>query len=701
MTRREQPFAPRSLYTRVVNDSQRATFAGLADALLPAVDDLPAASDVAVHGRLLDRVLAARPDLTAPLAALCDVADGRDPATETQRLHADEPAAFAVLAEAAEGAYLMHRRVRRLIGYPGQGGRPILDGEAEDDLRGGILDEMIARGRVFVTPSAATTSAAAAPTPLPRSTDPAAADVVIIGAGAGGGVAAWRLAQAGLDVVLLEQGDWYTADRFPGASPEWELVANTSWSPDPNVRQHPSDYPIEVSGTPITPLMMNGVGGSTLHFGAQWVRLRPGDFKVRSLEGVGDDWPLSYDELQPFYERIDQAMQISGLSGDPAYPAGVAPPLPPLPIGRVGRTAAIGMNRLGWHWWPAAHAIRSRPVGTLAACERTGTCMWGCPKGAKSSADTTVIPAALRLGALLVTGARVREITVDGERATGAVYVDRAGRERFQAASVVVVAANGVGTPRLLLNSVSRSFPDGLANRSGLVGRRLMLHPYMSVLGIYEDPLESWIGPWGTQLLSLEFADGDEQRGFARGAQWDVMPPGGPAMHLARFNDRPFETRWGSGWHDLVRRTFGHAFDWGVGIEDLPDVENRVTLDARLTDSDGIPAPRITFAISADARANLAWQLERAREAHEAAGAIETQVTDWSQWGWHLLGTARMGDEPATSVVDRWSRAHDVDNLYLMDGSVFPTSGPMAPTATICALALRACERLLERGLTR
>ncbi len=318
--------------------------------------------------------------------------------------------------------------------------------------------------------------------------------------------------------------------------------------------------------------------------------------------------------------------------------------------------------------------------------------MFGCPEGAKGSTDLTLWPFALEHGARLVTGARVREITTDGRgRATGAIWLDRDGNEHEEKAEVVVLAANGIGTPRLLLLS-------DLANSSGLVGKRLMLHPYMSVLGIYEDELESWLGPWGTPLLSLQFADTDESRGFPRGAQWDVMPIGGPLLALERHSARPFDERWGPAIHERVAETLGRAFDWGIGIEDLPSEENTVTLDADLADSDGIPAPRITYRIDDDARANLAFQLERAREAHEAAGAVETLVTDWSEWGWHLLGTARMGDDPAPSVVDRFGRAHDVPNLYVIDGSVFVTSGPQPPTATIAANALRCVEHLIESG---
>jgi choline dehydrogenase-like flavoprotein len=681
-------------------EASRATLAALADVLIPNAHGMPAWSEADRTGKWLARALAARPDLVPALERVLAEAAGRDPGEEARRLHAEDPEGFKALATIASGSYYMNVKVRKRIRFPGQGKRPPFPDEADWDMRDGLLDPVLARPpKGKQAPPAELPADPPAPLPSRRSREGDRADVLVIGAGAGGSVAARHLAEAGFKVVCLEQGDWTNASDFPGDKLEFELVSEAQWSPDPNVRRQPADYPIEVSDSPITPVMFNAVGGSTVHFCAQWVRLRPQDFKMRTLDGMGDDWPISYDEMQPFYERIDREMLVSGMTGDPSYPPGAAPPLPPLPIGLLGRKAAEGMNRLGWHWWPAAHAIRSREVDGLAGCERTGTCMWGCPKGAKSSTDTTMWPTALAHGARLVTGARVREITVDGRGlATGALYVDREGREQRVEADVVVLGCNGVGTARLLLNSASSRFPDGLANSSGLVGKRLMLHPYMSVLGIYEDDLEGWLGPWGTQLLSLEFADHDDARGFPRGAQWDVMPLGGPLFTLFRYDGRPFAERWGASVHELIERTLGHAFDWGVGIEDLPHEHNAVTLDPELTDADGIPAPKITFTIDAEMRANLEFQLARAKEAHEAAGAIDTIVADWSAWGWHLLGTARMGDDPATSVVDRWGAAHDVPNLYAVDGSVFVTSGPMAPTATICANALRCTERLIERA---
>jgi len=523
------------------------------------------------------------------------------------------------------------------------------------------------------------------------------ADVLVIGAGAAGAVVSKRLAEAGCSVVCLEQGRWWSASEFPDERSPWEAELAKPWNPDPNIRALPEDYPCEVSEAEIRPLMFSAVGGSTIHYTAIWTRLVPSDFRVRTLDGVADDWPLTYDDLLPYYERVDRDMAVSGLGGDPAYPPGAPPPLPPHPIGEMGRKAVEGMNRLGWHWWPGTNAIASQPYGRLARCERRATCQSGCPSGAKASTDITHWPDAIAHGARLVTGARVREIVLDARgRARGAVYVDRAGAEHLQEASLVVLAGNGVGTPRLLLLSASSRFPDGLANSSGLVGRRLMLHPAASVLGVYEDELASWLGPAGQPVGSLEFYETDESRGFSRGAKWDLIPGFGPQLLLWRL---PLDQTWGPAIHDSVRRMVGRSFDWFITMEDLPDEANGVTLDPTLTDGDGIPAPRISYRLGEQAKAGLEFNIARAVEAHEASGAIETIVSRMhADCGWHLLGTARIGDDPATSVCDPFGRTHDVPNLFVVDGSVFVTAGAMNPTTTICAFALRAAEHILDTG---
>lgn len=522
------------------------------------------------------------------------------------------------------------------------------------------------------------------------------ADVLIIGAGAAGGVAAKRLAEAGVDVICLEQGDRPDPRGYPGASREWEVAASKPWHPSPNIRQATVDYPVDESDSEMKPLMYNAVGGSMILYGAHWPRLAPSDFRVRSLDGVADDWPLTYAELEPFYDRVDADFGVAGLEGDPAYPPGSTPPLPPLPIGPVGHRVARAHNELGWHWWPGPNAIASRPYRGRRPCVQRGVCGWGCSEGAKASTDVTHWPVAERLGARLMTGARVREITVATNRCvSGAIWIDREGREHRQDADVVLLAANAVGTARLLLLSASPRFPAGLANSSGLVGRRLMMHPFTRVVGFFEEWFRSWQGQWGQSIQSMEFYETDESRGFVRGAKWNLVPSGGP-LGAALF-PWPGEPLWGASMHRHVRSWIGHSAIWGITAEDLPEDSNRVTLDPACADSDGIAAPKLTYRISDNSRRILAFSVERAKESFASAGAHSTvSLPLMPEFGWHLLGTARMGGDPETSVVDPWGLTHDVPNLYILDGSTFVTSGSVNPTATITALALRSVERLLS-----
>lgn len=527
-------------------------------------------------------------------------------------------------------------------------------------------------------------------------------DILIIGAGASGGVAAKHLAEAGFRVVVLEQGYWPEIGKFPGDKPEYELLWSGRFHPDPNVRRRPEDYPINASASSQPIYMYAGVGGTSTYFGGVWSRALPSDFHVKTLDGVADDWPLTYEELRPYYEANDIDFGVSGLAGNPAYPSGGAPPpLPPHPINGTGRLMAEGMNKLGWHWWPGYSAIASRPYRDQAQCVRYAICRMGCLEGAKGSTDLTHFPIAVRHGATVITGARVAEIVLDSYgRASGAVYF-RDGKEYFQPASVVVVACNAIGTARLLLMSKSNSFPDGLANSSGLVGKRLMIHPYASVVGVYSDELDDWLGPAGTQIESMQFYETDTSRGFVRGSKWHVYPTGGPLEMLLRLwhgegvRDEPL---WGSEFTRRIKETIGHSIDWMVHVEDLPEETNYVSLDPELKDSSGLPAAAVHYTTSENTKRIIDFGVERAIEAHLSAGATKAWVSGRSYSSGHNVGTAKMGSDPRTSVVDRYGRSHDVPNLYLVDGSVFPTSTATNPTATICALAKRTVTYLTENA---
>lgn len=524
------------------------------------------------------------------------------------------------------------------------------------------------------------------------------ADVLVIGAGPSGGVVAHTLAQAGLSVTCLEQGDWVTASDFPTNHSEWELLIQKKWAHHPNERNLPADYPLDVTESDLSPVMYNAVGGSTLFFGAQWPRLMPSDLRVRSLDGVADDWPMSYAELTECYDAADKLVGIAGLAGNPAYPPGLDFPLPPHPMGKIGETAAKGLNKLGWHWWPGTVAIPSVRFKELSQCERWGTCEWGCPRGAKASADVAFWVHALRSGAQLVTGARVSEVMTDQSGyVTGARWFDREGNEHEQLAKSVVMCANAVGTARILLNSSSSRFPDGLANSSGLVGRNLMLHPMASVMGVYDDDLDSWRGPTGEAVVSLEFYETRPEHDFVRGTKFGALPFPGP-LNQIEFQRAvlPFDQLWGQPIHSIVANQ-SRAMLWAGLVDDLPQESNRVTLHPTLTDSSGIPAPKLEYRISDNTKKLLDFTVARMTEAHEMAGATKTVAIPLTpdQPG-HLLGTARMGRDPERSVVDPFGRSHDIPNLFVADGSIFVTGGAVNPTCTIHALALRVANHIRE-----
>ena len=324
-----------------------------------------------------------------------------------------------------------------------------------------------------------------------------------------------------------------------------------------------------------------------------------------------------------------------------------------------------------------------------------GPCVTGCAQGAKASTDVTYWPEAVRAGVELRTHCRVREILIrpDG-MADGVVYYDADGNECRQRAELVIVACNGIGTPRLLLNSRSKLFPDGLANRSGLVGKRLMFHPYGMVTGFFDEPLEGDRGPTGCSIMSQEFYETDSSRNFVRGYSFEAVRGVGP-VSAALSGMSTGRIPWGGGHHEAFARDFDRTASLLAICEDLPEEHNCVTLDPELTDTHGIPAPKVNYRLSENSQRMLAHGVARATEALRAAGAHGTDVNSpLTPAGWHLMGTARMGTDPDASVVNEFGRSHDVKNLYVIDGSIFVTAGAVNPTSTIQALTLYIADRM-------
>ena len=518
-------------------------------------------------------------------------------------------------------------------------------------------------------------------------------DVLIVGAGATGAAVAWSLSEAGISVMCLDQGDWVSSSEYHLNEPDWELSRWSDFHPAPNYRGLKSDYPINDDESAIAPLMYNGVGGSTIHWGAHFPRFHPSDFKVRSLDGVAEDFPYSYEDLVPFFDLNDRMMGVSGLDGDPFYPMKSSRPMPPLALGKLGETIAGGFDKLGWHWWPADAAIASTPYGEgRGACNYGSSCDLGCMTGAKASTDITYWPQAIRAGAQLVTKARVRELVVgDDGRLKSAIYY-RNGELFEQKARIIIVACNGIGTPRLLLNSLSHQFPNGLANSSGLVGKNLMFHPAAFVTGYFDDYLESNHGPISNSIYSHHFYETDTNRGFLRGYQLQVAHDSGP-LWAVRGGTKGEPIPWGARHHETFKNNFNRTLAIAVLTEDLPEERNRVTIDPHLADGDGIPAPKIDYRVGENTNKMLDHGIARATEALQAAGARDVHSNRVPKLaGWHLMGTARTGLDPNRSVVDGWGRAHDVPNLFIVDGSVLVTSGAVNVTSTIQAIALRTAQ---------
>jgi choline dehydrogenase-like flavoprotein len=515
-----------------------------------------------------------------------------------------------------------------------------------------------------------------------------AVDVAVVGAGFAGAAFSARLAERRpkLRILCLERGGWIDPAAMPATTRQWQRAVFGAWATSPNLRlqaggnPYSADYAIDDSASAVKPVMWNGVGGSTINWAAHFPRLHPSDFRTQSLDGVGDDWPFGYGDLEPYYDLNDRAMGVSGLAGDPAYPPKPSRAQPPLALGRLGMAAARGFDRLGWHWWPVDAAVNTIEHGGRPGCNHCGPCSIGCTRRSKASVDVTYWPRALAAGVELRDRAVVQQVVIEAGRATAILYRGADGRDYHQPAGRIVIAGNGIGTPRLLLAS---------GVDSPALGRHLMYHPAAYARGMFREAMDGPAGPVGCAIYSHEFYETDERRGFKRGVHLQVTRENALLVQALRL-----EQPWGHEMHQALRDEFGHSIVVLITVEDLPEPENRVTITSG-TEADEFPGIRVAYRVSDASRRMLDFGLYRAEEMLRAAGAWRVvRVPLAPVTGWHLLGTARMGSDPQTSVTDAHGRCHGVADLMIVDGSLFPTVGAVNPGSTIGALALKLADEL-------
>lgn len=518
------------------------------------------------------------------------------------------------------------------------------------------------------------------------------ADFCVVGAGAGGAVLGAKLAGAGFSVVILDAGPhWNPTRDFVSDETESRKLF---WTDE---RITGGDDPVELGSNNSG----RGVGGGTVHYSMIKMRAHPEDFRRRTLEGdIGgaelQDWPLTYEELEPYYEEVEEALQIAGPT---FYPWGGRRrrrfPQREHELNASANVLVVGCTRLGIPSAPAPVSTLSAPHGDRPPCVYRGFCNYGCTTNAKSSVLVTYVPRAIRAGAEVRPEAMAARIEHDARGlVNGVLYFRRGGRELFrQRARNVAVAGYAVETPRLLLNSASTLFPDGLANSSGMVGKCFMVHSGRQVFAKFPRRIGQHKAPPGLALTE-HFNRTMPEAGFVCGYTVETVGP-----HPADFASRVATGRglWGAG---LRRLMLDYNYYSGVGIvgEVLPRAANEVKLHATEKDQYGLPAPHVRFGYHENDRRLIDHATSRMKEIMTAAGGEDVWSADRTA---HLLGTCRMGEDPSRSVVDADCRAHDVPNLFVCDGSVFPTSTAVNPSLTIEALAARAADRISEAARRR
>lgn len=539
---------------------------------------------------------------------------------------------------------------------------------------------------------------------------PDKAQVCIIGAGASGATAAKMLTEAGISVVVLERGPWLKQADFGG-----DELANVNryylWSDpvlNPRTFRLAADGELHVGSFCPVPQM---VGGGTVHWTGWVPRFVENDFRMHSLHGDIPgaslvDWPITYQELEPFYDKIEWALGVSGQAGANKYeaPRSRDYPCPPMPTTRYAQKFHEGCARLGYNSFPTPTAMLSKPYnGRSSTILSAFIQQHGDPTGTKSSVLYTFIPDAFATGKMdLRTECYVHEITVDRQgRAKSAVYQDANGDFIEQEAEVFLLACGAIESARLLLLSRSNGFPHGLANGNGLVGRYLTLHEYSGAVGVFDEPVYGWAGGGYVSASTLEFYASDEKRGFIGGCHVAAAGAGIPLPINFSLPDKP---QWGKAMKDADRQFFNHSMGVGIVMHDLPQETNRVELDDTVKDAWGLPVARITVKPHPNDLAQAHWTIDRNAEILEAAGAKKVwrvyvdKITGNCS---HQHGTIRMGTDPAKSVLNKWCQAHEVDNLYAIDGSPFPTATGINPTLTIMANAARVVDHLLQQRSAR
>jgi choline dehydrogenase-like flavoprotein len=513
--------------------------------------------------------------------------------------------------------------------------------------------------------------------PMREYPDDQAVDFAIVGTGAGGGTLACKLAEYGFSVVAFDAGAW------------WRPLEEFASDEDHQQKLYWTDERICDGENPLKLGSNNSgkaVGGSMVHFAMVSLRFRPEWFKARSKLGYGADWPLDWREMWDYYREVEQTLKISGPVN---YPWG--PPRPRYPyraheVNAAGLVLARGCEALGLKWTPTPLATISAPRGLAHPCVYRGFCTIGCSTNAKQSALITWIPRAVRAGAEIRDLAMVGRVETDQAGLCTGVHYLREGQWRFQKARNVVVAGYTIETPRLLLMSSNNRFPDGLANSSGLVGRNLMVQANQAVWGKFDEEIRWYKGPPSlalTEHWNYTDAGKDFFGGYAYMSQ-------GPLPQQWADTQTGNHKLWGEA---LVRDMADYNHQAGLKIvgEVLPQERNRVTL-ADEKDQYDLPIARVTFSLGENDKKLVRHAIRHMTEAMRAAGGRDIWHEDDDTA--HLNGTARMGDDPRTSVVNADCRSWDIRNLWICDGSVFPTVGGVNPSLTIQAIACRTADRI-------